>query len=47
MQKLLARGMRKDGEFMMHPKTPSKMLRDTKAFKNNMNRTKRIGTMNY
>lgn len=39
--------MRKDGGFMMYPKRPSKMLRGTKAFKNNMNRTTGIGTMNH
>lgn len=47
MQKFLARGMRKDRGFIMHPKRPSKMLRRTKAFKNNMKRTTEIGIMSY
>lgn len=46
MQKLLARNMRTDGKFVMDPKKPSKVSRDTKAFKNIMKRTTGIETIN-
>lgn len=47
MQKLLlARGMRKDGRFVMDLKKPSKISRSTKAFKNITKRTTGIGTIN-
>lgn len=47
MQKLLlARGMRKDGRFVMDLKKPSKISRSIKAFKNITKRTTGIGTMN-